>query len=101
SAMTHGRGPQAPAILESLASALRTIDPDNAAVHADALAQAVEEMSLYLEDLHTRRRRELADEHTGDTAVRVRIRETAPVIELLATIADTLPEPGSAPSAAP
>ncbi|MGW0413941.1 hypothetical protein ACWDZX_22100, partial [Streptomyces collinus] len=32
SAMTHGRGPQAPAILESLASALRTIDPDNAAV---------------------------------------------------------------------
>ncbi|MEU6506816.1 hypothetical protein [Streptomyces sp. NPDC046942] len=32
SAMTHGRGPQAPAILESLASALRTIDPDSAAV---------------------------------------------------------------------
>ncbi|MGW1912399.1 hypothetical protein ACWCQS_17180 [Streptomyces sp. NPDC002076] len=32
SAMTHGRGPQAPAILESLAAALRTIDPDNAAV---------------------------------------------------------------------
>nr|WP_190178433.1 hypothetical protein [Streptomyces naganishii] len=25
-----GRGPQAPAILESLATALRTIDPDNA-----------------------------------------------------------------------
>ncbi|GGS46228.1 hypothetical protein GCM10010206_04990 [Streptomyces cinerochromogenes] len=32
SAMTHGRGPQAPAILESLASALRTLDPDSAAV---------------------------------------------------------------------
>jgi hypothetical protein len=32
SAMTHGRGPQAPAILESLASALRTIDSDSAAV---------------------------------------------------------------------
>ncbi|MFH8223867.1 hypothetical protein ACH4C2_31900 [Streptomyces sp. NPDC018057] len=32
SAMTHGRGPQAPAILKSLASALGTIDPDNAAV---------------------------------------------------------------------
>ncbi len=32
SAMTHGRGPQAAAILESLASALRTIDPDSAAV---------------------------------------------------------------------
>ncbi|GAB1335738.1 hypothetical protein ACE1SV_23280 [Streptomyces sp. E-15] len=32
SAMTHGRGPQAPAILESLAAALRTIDPDSAAV---------------------------------------------------------------------
>ncbi|MFE1914056.1 RpnC/YadD family protein [Streptomyces anandii] len=32
SAMTHGRGPQAPAILESLATALGTIDPDNAAV---------------------------------------------------------------------
>lgn len=30
--MTHGRGPQAPAILESLAAALRTIDPDSAAV---------------------------------------------------------------------
>ncbi|ANH91619.1 hypothetical protein A8713_10895 [Streptomyces sp. SAT1] len=32
SAMTHGRGPQVPAILKSLASALGTIDPDNAAV---------------------------------------------------------------------
>lgn len=32
SAMTHGRGPQAAAKLESLASDLRTIDPDNAAV---------------------------------------------------------------------
>lgn len=32
SAMTHGRGPQAPAILEALAAALRTIDPDSAAV---------------------------------------------------------------------
>ncbi|MFJ5028657.1 hypothetical protein ACIQB5_11235 [Streptomyces sp. NPDC088560] len=30
--MTHGRGPQAPAIPESLAAALRTIDPDSAAV---------------------------------------------------------------------
>lgn len=29
---THGRGPQAAAILESLSSALRTIDPDSAAV---------------------------------------------------------------------
>lgn len=34
SAMTHGRGRQAPAILESLASALRTIDRDTAAVFA-------------------------------------------------------------------
>ncbi|MFF8192126.1 hypothetical protein ACF05L_15005 [Streptomyces bobili] len=32
SAMTHGRGRQAPAILESLAVALRTIDRDSAAV---------------------------------------------------------------------
>ncbi|MEU0602773.1 hypothetical protein ABZ484_31805 [Streptomyces sp. NPDC006393] len=32
SAMTHGRGPQAPAILKSLATALQTIDPENAAV---------------------------------------------------------------------
>ncbi|MBP2050700.1 hypothetical protein J2Z21_003639 [Streptomyces griseochromogenes] len=32
SAMTHGRGPGAAAILESLASALGTIDPDSAAV---------------------------------------------------------------------
>ncbi|MFF4018121.1 hypothetical protein [Streptomyces sp. NPDC001843] len=31
SAMTHGRGPQAGAILESLATALRTIDADSAA----------------------------------------------------------------------
>ncbi|MET9073673.1 hypothetical protein [Streptomyces sp. NPDC004232] len=30
--MTHGRGPQAPAIPESLAAALRTNDPDSAAV---------------------------------------------------------------------
>ncbi|MFE9902534.1 RpnC/YadD family protein [Streptomyces achromogenes] len=34
SAMTHGRGPGAMAILESLASALRTIDSDSAAVFA-------------------------------------------------------------------
>ncbi|WP_234432573.1 MULTISPECIES: hypothetical protein [unclassified Streptomyces] len=32
SAMTHGRGPRAAAILESLAAALRTIDRDSAAV---------------------------------------------------------------------
>ncbi|SEE63217.1 hypothetical protein [Streptomyces sp. Ag109_O5-10] len=32
SAMTHGRGRQAPAILESLAAALKTIDRDSAAV---------------------------------------------------------------------
>ncbi|MGW3652250.1 hypothetical protein [Streptomyces sp. NPDC000878] len=32
SAMTHGRGPQSAAILESLAAALRTIDSDSAAV---------------------------------------------------------------------
>ncbi|MFJ9715932.1 hypothetical protein ACIRPQ_08320 [Streptomyces sp. NPDC101213] len=32
SAMTHGRGREAPAILESLAAALRTIDRDSAAV---------------------------------------------------------------------
>ncbi|GHI07865.1 hypothetical protein Scel_61860 [Streptomyces cellostaticus] len=31
SAMTHGRGPGAAAVLESLASALGTIDPDSAA----------------------------------------------------------------------
>lgn len=34
SAMTHGRGPQSAAILESLAAALQTIDPDTAAVLA-------------------------------------------------------------------
>ncbi|MEU3613158.1 MULTISPECIES: hypothetical protein [unclassified Streptomyces] len=38
SAMTHGRGRQAPAILESLAAALRTIDRDSAA----ALVQFVD-----------------------------------------------------------
>ncbi|KUO21289.1 hypothetical protein AQJ91_09975 [Streptomyces dysideae] len=32
SAMTHGKGPRAAAILESLAAALRTIDRDSAAV---------------------------------------------------------------------
>jgi hypothetical protein len=32
SAMTHGRGRQVPAVLESLAAAPRTIDPDTAAV---------------------------------------------------------------------
>ncbi|MER6330256.1 hypothetical protein ABT298_13195 [Streptomyces sp. NPDC001034] len=34
SAMTHGRGPQTPAILESLVAALKTIDHDTAAVYA-------------------------------------------------------------------
>ncbi|TXJ85184.1 hypothetical protein E2C11_04545 [Streptomyces lavendulae] len=34
SAMTHGRGPQSPAILESLACALRTTDADTAAAFA-------------------------------------------------------------------
>nr|WP_145485406.1 MULTISPECIES: hypothetical protein [Streptomyces] len=34
SAMTHGRGPQAPAILDSLAAILKTVDPDTASVYA-------------------------------------------------------------------
>ncbi|WP_155054818.1 RpnC/YadD family protein [Streptomyces blattellae] len=34
SAMTHGRGPQAPAILESLVAALRKVEPDTAAAFA-------------------------------------------------------------------
>jgi hypothetical protein len=34
SAMTHGRGPKAAAILESLAAALKTVDADSAAVFA-------------------------------------------------------------------
>ncbi len=34
SAMTHGRGPQAAAIRETLATALQTLDPDTAAVFA-------------------------------------------------------------------
>lgn len=107
--MTHrtARAAHLPALALYTGHAAPALDPprgDDPAVHADALAQAVEEMSLHLEDLHTRRRRELAGERTGDTAVRVRIRETAPVIELLAAvaaIADTLPDPGSGPSAAP
>ncbi|MER6468854.1 FUSC family protein [Streptomyces collinus] len=104
--MTHrtARAAHVPALDLYTGHAAPALDPpqgEDPAVHSDALAEAVEEMSLHLEDLHARRRRELAGEHTGDTAVRVRIRETAPVIELLATIADTLPEPGDGPSAAP
>ncbi|KKD08671.1 hypothetical protein [Streptomyces sp. WM6386] len=34
SAMTHGRGPQAPAILESLVAALQTLDADSAGAYA-------------------------------------------------------------------
>lgn len=34
SAMTHGRGPQTPAILESLVAILKTVDPDTASVYA-------------------------------------------------------------------
>ncbi|WP_210576713.1 hypothetical protein [Streptomyces sp. GESEQ-4] len=34
SAMTHGRGPQAPAILESLVAALQKVEPDTAAAFA-------------------------------------------------------------------
>lgn len=40
SAMTHGRGPQAPAILESLTTALRTIDADSAAVSCSSSTSA-------------------------------------------------------------
>ncbi|WP_317441271.1 FUSC family protein [Streptomyces collinus] len=104
--MTHrtARAAHVPALALYTGHAARALDPapgEDPAVHTDALAQAVEEMSLYLEDLHTRRRQELASEHTGDTAVRVRIRETAPVIELLAGIADTLPaDPGPSATAA-
>jgi hypothetical protein len=41
--MTHGRGPQAPAILESLAAALRTIDPDSAAVFVQFVDSCLED----------------------------------------------------------
>lgn len=35
SAMTHGKGPQAAAILEPLAAALHTVEPENATVFAE------------------------------------------------------------------
>ncbi len=37
SAMTHGRGPQAPAVLECLAAILKTVDPDTASVYAQSV----------------------------------------------------------------
>ncbi len=69
--------------------------------HLDALTDDLDEMSLYLDDLHTRRHRELAAGCTGETRSRAAIREDGPVIELLAAIAAVLGETRTPPRAAP
>ncbi|MFJ4585264.1 FUSC family protein [Streptomyces echinatus] len=69
--------------------------------HLDALTDDLDEMSLYLDDLHTRRHRELAAGCTGETRSRAAIREDGPVIELLAAIAAVLGEIRTPPRPAP
>ncbi|WP_251091628.1 FUSC family protein [Streptomyces sp. Caat 7-52] len=72
-----------------------------AARHLDALTGALEEMSLYLDGLHTRRQRELAAGHAGESRLRAAIRDDGPVIELLAAIAAALGEAHTHPQSAP
>ncbi|MBL1108775.1 FUSC family protein [Streptomyces sp. 5-8] len=69
--------------------------------HLDALADALEEMSLYLDGLHTRRQRELAAGHAGESRLRAAIRDDGPVIELLAAIAAALGEAHTHPQPSP
>ncbi|MEV7418384.1 FUSC family protein [Streptomyces sp. NPDC089919] len=57
------------------------------------LADALEEMRLYMEELHVRRQRELAAGRSrAETPARVAVREDGPVVELLAGIARRIGE---------
>jgi uncharacterized membrane protein YccC len=93
-ALTAHRGPQTahiPAITQYAEHAVpalsRGMTEEETVEHLDALSGTVDEMSLHLEELHTRRRHELAAGLSGDTEARAWVREHQPVIELLNTIA--------------
>ncbi|GAX57062.1 FUSC family protein [Streptomyces olivochromogenes] len=67
-------------------AALTAPQADERTAHAAALADALDDMRLYLEGLHTQRLRELATRPDGDTHVRRTIRDDEPVIGLLTKI---------------
>ncbi|MFJ9821081.1 FUSC family protein [Streptomyces sp. NPDC101151] len=89
------------------APALACTQADEMAAHTDALDGALDAMTLYLAELHTRRHSELAAQRTGDTRTRVLIREDEPVIELLGAIAAAIhrartgPQPATEPRKEP
>ncbi|QDO25655.1 hypothetical protein FNV65_54840 [Streptomyces sp. S1A1-8] len=76
------------------APALTSFPGEERATHDAALVDALDEMSLYREELHIRRHRELVTGRSGPTGTRTAIREHDPVIELLHTIAATIHEAG-------
>lgn len=79
--------PAIPAYARQAGPALASEDAADAAEHIDGLAVALDEMSAYLEKLHTRRAHELAVGRTGETPARAAVRAHEPVIELLEAIA--------------
>ncbi|MFI8106402.1 FUSC family protein [Streptomyces sp. NPDC086023] len=74
--------------------ALTAVTEQERRTETAALADALEEMHLYLEGLHARRQRELAAGRAAEeTDTRAAIRADEPVIELLAAIARTIGQP--------
>ncbi|WP_432021480.1 FUSC family protein [Streptomyces sp. 1222.5] len=81
------RIPALAAYTDNAGPALADASPEVSRRHADALTDALDVMSLHLEELHVRRHEELATGRTGDTPARAAIRENGPVVELLQAIA--------------
>ncbi|MFE9566697.1 FUSC family protein [Streptomyces sp. NPDC006487] len=85
------RGRGIPALADYAAHAGAALTARTAQEHEmqdRALAGALDEMHLYVEELHARRQRELAAGRAGEeTGTRAAIREDGPVVDLLAVIA--------------
>jgi uncharacterized membrane protein YccC len=84
--------PAIPAYAQQAAPALTSEDAEDTAERIDVLTVALEQMSAYLEQLHTRRGHELAVGRTGETPARAAVRAHEPVIGLLDAIAAKIRE---------
>lgn len=89
-ALTAHPAPRRPSSPDSVSThaptALTAPRTDERIDHTAALDDALDDMHLYLYELHTRRLHELATDQIGDTDVRCAIRENEPIVELLAKI---------------
>ncbi|WP_432169521.1 FUSC family protein [Streptomyces sp. 1222.5] len=91
------RIPALAAYTDHAGPALADASSEESPRHADALTDALDVMSLHLEELHVRRHEELAAGRTGDTPARAAIREYGPVIELLQAIATVVDDARARP----